>query len=191
MRPGPYASRLIGRAGLVAVPMAVLLTALLTAVLTAVLTACGTPQPEVRSRSAATGGPATATVSATTEGAASPSPASSVVTAADDPQACRDADCEVAVRPGDRLRLDRKTGLEAITVVSLDRGEVRLRFEAGGGTYRVEGMNADVSQDCVNGRCHTGGGLTLAMGRPGRIGDIRLRLASVSPGYAVLVLTPS
>ncbi|WP_169988751.1 hypothetical protein [Microbispora sp. H10836] len=175
MCPRPYASRLIGRAGLVAVPMAVLLTA------------CGTPQPEVRSRPAAPGGPATATVPV----AASPSPAPSVVRAADDPQACRDADCEVEVRPGDRLRLDRKTGLDVITVVSVDRGEVRLRFEAGGGTFRVEGMNTDVSQDCVNGRCRTDGGLTLAMGRPGRIGDIRLRLASVAPDHAVLVLAPS
>ncbi|MGW5266140.1 hypothetical protein ACWEQG_34625 [Microbispora sp. NPDC004025] len=175
MRPGPYASRLVGRAGLVAVPMTVLLTA------------CGSPQPEVQPRSAATGGPATATSPV----AASPSPAPSAVTAADDPQACRDADCEVTVRPGDRLRLDRKTGLDAITIVSLDRGELRLRFEAGGGAFHVEGMNTGVSQDCVNGRCRTEGGLTLAMGRPGRIGDIRLRLVSVSPDHAVLVLAPS
>ncbi|WP_182900203.1 hypothetical protein [Microbispora sp. H10830] len=173
MRRGPYVSRLIGRAGLVAVPVTVLLTA------------CGTPEPQMRPRPVATGGPVSTEVPA-----ASPSPSPSVVSAADHPEACRNADCEVAVRPGDRLRLDRKTGLDAITIVALDRGELRLRFEAGAGAFHVEGMNTSVSQDCVNGRCRTEGGLTLAMGRPGRIGDIRLRLASVAPDQAVLVLSP-
>ncbi|MGI5155407.1 hypothetical protein [Microbispora sp. CA-102843] len=173
MRPGPYASRLIGRAGLVAVPVTVLLTA------------CGAPEPEMRPRSVATGGPASTAVPA------SPSPTPSVVSAAGHPDACRDAHCEVAVRPGDRLRLDRKTGLDAITIASLDRGELRLRFEAGAGAFRVEGMNTDVSQNCVNGSCRTEGGLTLAMGRPGKIGDVRFRLASVAPDHAVLVLSPT
>ncbi|MBX6385939.1 MAG: hypothetical protein IRZ07_23690 [Microbispora sp.] len=167
--------RLIGRAGLVAVPMIVLLTA------------CGAPRPEVRSQPAAAGGatPDTAAV------AASPSPVASPVTAVDDPEECRDADCTVAVRPGDRLRLDRKTGLDAISVVALGREQVRLRFEAGGGTYRVEGMNVNVSQNCVNGRCHTRGGLTLAVGRPGTIGGIHFRLVSTALDYAVLALAPS
>ncbi|GLX09967.1 hypothetical protein [Microbispora sp. NBRC 16548] len=173
MRRGPYASRLIGRAGLVAVPVTVLLTA------------CGTPEPQMRPRPVATGGPVSTAVPA-----ASPSPSPSVVSAADHPEACRNADCEVAVHPGDRLRLDRKTGLDAITIVSLDPGELRLGFEAGAGAFHVEGMNTSVSQDCVNGRCRTEGGLTLALGRPGRIGDIRLRLASVAPDHAVLVLSP-
>ncbi|MEU6426585.1 hypothetical protein ABZ860_11840 [Microbispora sp. NPDC046973] len=173
MRRGAYASRLIGRAGLVAVPVTVLLTA------------CGTPEPQIRPRPVATGGPVSAAVSA------SPSPSPSVVSAAARPEACRNADCEVAVRPGDRLRLDRKTGLDAITIVSLDRGGLRLRFEAGAGAFRVEGMNTGVSQDCVNGRCRTEGELTLAPERPGRIGDIRLRLASVAPDHAVLVLSPT
>ncbi|WP_169948130.1 hypothetical protein [Microbispora sp. H11081] len=172
MRPGPYASRLIGRACLVVMPMALLLAA------------CGTPQPQVRREPAATDAAAPATVAVT------PSPAPSVVTAAADPRACLDADCEVAVRPGDRLRLDRK-GLDEIEVVALGPGGVRLRFEAGGGAYRVEGDNAGVSQECVNGRCHTDGALTLALGRPGRIGDIGLRLTSVSPDHAVLVLSPA
>ncbi|WP_179155116.1 hypothetical protein [Microbispora sp. GKU 823] len=178
MRRGPYASRLIGRAGLVAVPVTVLLTA------------CGTPEPQVRPRPVATGGPVSTTVPASPV-PASPSPSSSVVSAASHPEACRDGACEVAVRPGDRLRLDRKTGLDAITIASLDRGELRLRFEAGAGAFQVEGMNTDVSQDCVNGRCRTAGGLTLAVGRPGKIGDIRFRLASVAPDHAVLVLSPA
>lgn len=182
MRRGPYASRLIGRAGLVAVPVTVLLTA------------CGgPPEPQLRPRPVATGGAASTTVPASTVPAttvpASPSPSPPVVSAADHPEACRSGDCEVAVRPGDRLRLDRKTGLDAITVASLDRGELRLRFEAGAGAFHVEGMNTGVSQDCVNGRCRTEGALTLALGRPGRIGDIRLRLASVAPDHAVLVLS--
>ncbi|XVQ84027.1 hypothetical protein ACQP2K_35205 [Microbispora siamensis] len=183
MRRGPYASRLIGRAGLVAVPVTVLLTA------------CGTPESQVRPRPVATGGPASTTIPAAAVPAAtvpaSPSPSPSVVSAAGHPEACRDGDCEVAVRPGDRLRLDRKTGLDAITIASLDRGELRLRFEAGAGAFQVEGMNTDVSQDCVNGRCRTEGGLTLAVGRPGKIGDIRFRLASVAPDHAVLVLSPA
>ncbi|MEU6413781.1 hypothetical protein [Microbispora sp. NPDC046933] len=178
MRRGPYASRLIGRAGLAAVPVTVLLTA------------CGTPDPQVRTRPVATGGPASTAIPAPTV-SASPSPSPSVVSAADHPEACRNADCEVAVRPGDRLRLDRKTGLDAITIASLDRDELRLRFEAGAGAFRVQGMNTDVSQDCVNGRCRTEGGLTLAVGRPGRIGDIRFRLASVAPDHAVLILSPA
>ncbi|MEU8178905.1 hypothetical protein AB0C14_39085 [Microbispora hainanensis] len=187
MRRGPYASRLIGRAGLVAVPVAVLLTA------------CGSPQPETQPQtpagSVATGGPASTTNPAAAEPAAtvsaSPSPSPPVVSAFDHPDACRNADCEVAVRQGDRLRLDRKTGLDAITIMGLDQGEVRLRFEAGAGAFHVQGMNTGVSQSCVNGRCHTEGGLTLAMGRPGRIGDIRLWLASVAPDHAVLVLSPA
>ncbi|MEU7888627.1 hypothetical protein AB0B54_24245 [Microbispora bryophytorum] len=185
MRRGPYASRLIGWAGLVALPVIVLLTA------------CGTPEPQMRPRPVATDGPASpgGLVSTgdpvSTAVPASPSPGPSAVSAADHPEACRNAACEVAVRPGDRLRLDRKTGLDAITIVSLDQGELRLRFKAGAGAFRVEGMNTGVSQSCVNGRCRTEGGLTLAMGRPGRIGDIRLRLASVAPGYAVLVLSPA
>ncbi|MBE3008173.1 hypothetical protein IL992_03075 [Microbispora sp. NEAU-D428] len=178
MRRGPYASRLIGRAGLVAVPVTVLLTA------------CGTTEPQVRPRPVATGGPASTTIPAATV-PASPSPSPSVVSAADHPEACRDGDCEVAVRSGDRLRLDRKTGLDAITIASLDQGELRLRFQAGAGAFQVEGTNTDVSQDCVNGRCRTEGGLTLAVGRPGKIGDIRFRLASVAPDHAVLVLSPA
>ncbi|MEV7804452.1 hypothetical protein AB0O28_16040 [Microbispora sp. NPDC088329] len=182
MRRGPYASRLIGRAGLVAVPVTVLLTA------------CGAPEPQMRPRTAATGGPVSTSIPASTAPAstapASPSPSPSVVSAADHPEACLNGGCEVAVRPGDRLRLGRKTGLDAITIVSLDRGELRLRFEAGGGAFHVEGMNTGVSQDCVNGRCRTVGELALALGRPGRIGDIRLRLASVASDHAVLVLSP-
>ncbi|NJP26240.1 hypothetical protein FLW53_18935 [Microbispora sp. SCL1-1] len=186
MRRGPYASRLIGRAGLVAVPVAVLLAA------------CGSPQPETQPQtpagSVATGGPAS-TLNPVADPAAtvfaSPSPSPSVVSAFDHPDACRNADCEVAVRQGDRLRLDPKTGLDEITIVGLDQGEVRVRFEAGAGAFHVEGMNTGVSQSCFNGRCHTEGGLTLAMGRPGRIGDIRLRLASVAPDHAVLVLSPA
>ncbi|WP_432924962.1 hypothetical protein ACQPZZ_31195 [Microbispora sp. CA-135349] len=177
MRRGPYASRLIGRAVLVAVPVTVLLTA------------CGTPEPQIRPRTVATGGPVSTSIPASTV-PASPSPSPSVVSAADHPEACLDGGCEVAVRPGDRLRLGRKTGLDAITIVSLDRGELRLRFEAGGGAFHVEGMNTGVSQDCVNGRCRTVGELTLAPGRPGRIGDIRLRLVNMAPDHAVLVLSP-
>ncbi|MEU7914201.1 hypothetical protein [Microbispora bryophytorum] len=185
MRRGSYASRLIGWAGLVAAPVIVLLAA------------CGTPEPQMRPRPVATGGSASpgGLVSSgdpvSTAVPASPSPGPSVVSAAAHPEACRNAACEVAVRAGDRLRLDRKTGLDAITIVSLDQGELRLRFEAGAGAFRVEGMNTGVSQDCVNGHCRTQGGLTLAPGRPGRIGDIRLRLASVAPDYAVLVLSPA
>lgn len=175
MRPGPYASRLIGRVGLVAIPMTMLLAA------------CGTPQPQERPQPAAAGGATPDTAAA----APSPSPVASLVAVADDPRECRDADCTVTIRPGDRLRLDRETGLDAISVVSLDDGVVRLRFEAGGGTYRVEGMNVNVSQNCVNGRCRTDGGLTLTTGRPGKIGDIRFRLASAALDHAVLVLTPS
>ncbi|GIH51569.1 hypothetical protein SAMN05421833_109153 [Microbispora rosea] len=183
MRREPYASRLIGRAGLVAVSVTVLLTA------------CGTQEPQTRPGPAAAGGPVSTTIPADTDSTATvstaPSPSPSVVAASDHPDACRNADCEVAVRQGDRLRLDRKTGLDAITIASLDQGVLRLRFEAGAGAFHVEGMNTGVSQSCVNGRCRTEGGLTLAMGRPGRIGDILLRLASVAPDHAVLVLSPA
>ncbi|WP_182873777.1 hypothetical protein [Microbispora sp. H10670] len=178
MRVASGAFVLAGRIGLVAVPAAVLLAA------------CGAPEPPTRSRPAATPAAVSTTdpVPLTTP---APPPASPAVRAATDPEACRNADCEVEVRQGDRLRLDAATGLDALTVAALDQGMVRLRFEGSSGGYRVEGMNVGVSQDCVNGRCRTRGALTLTMDRPARIGDIHLRLTSVRPDEAVLAISSS
>lgn len=163
-------STLFGRAGLVAVPATVLLAA------------CGAPQP--RTLSTAAPGPESTPVSA------SPSSPGLSVTPASDPQSCRDADCAVEVRPGDRLRFDKSTGLDTLTVVSLDGGVARLRFEGSSGGYRVQGMNVSVSQSCVNGRCRAKAEVSLAPGRPGRIGDVGLRLESVASDRAVLVMRP-
>ncbi|GAA4196959.1 hypothetical protein [Microbispora amethystogenes] len=178
MRVESGAFVLAGRIGLVAVPVIVLSTA------------CGASEPGTRSRSEATPAAVSTTMS-TTVPVPSVTPAPAALPAAADPEACRNADCEVEVRQGDRLRLDAATGLDALTVAALDQGVVRLRFEGSSGGYRVEGMNVGVSQDCVNGRCRTRGALTLTMDRPARIGDIHLRLTSVRPDEVVLAISPS
>ncbi|WP_327047224.1 hypothetical protein OG320_04865 [Microbispora sp. NBC_01189] len=176
MRVTSGAFVLAGRIGLVAVPVIVLSTA------------CGASEPRPRPEATPA---AVSTTMSTTVPVPVTTPLPAVTPAAADPEACRNADCEVEVRQGDRLRLDAATGLDALTVAALDQGVVRLRFEGSSGGYRVEGMNVGVSQDCVNGRCRTRGALTLTMDRPARIGDIHLRLTSVRPDEAVLAISPS
>ncbi|GAA4593245.1 hypothetical protein GCM10023194_57100 [Planotetraspora phitsanulokensis] len=103
---------------------------------------------------------------------------------------CKDADCEVEVRPGDRLKIDAKFGLDAITVKSLGREEIRLALKGSSGGLRAEGRNVSVTGTCTNGRCHDEGELTLTTDKPGRINTIQLRLAEVAPDHAILVLLP-
>ncbi|MEV0973072.1 hypothetical protein [Microtetraspora glauca] len=106
------------------------------------------------------------------------------------PAACRDADCEVQVRPGDRLKIDSRFGLDAITVESVSAGEVRLGITGSSGGLNVDGDNVSVTGSCTNGRCHDQGQMSLTTSRPGRINDIRLRLVKADSSRAVLVLTP-
>ncbi|WP_285704582.1 hypothetical protein [Microtetraspora sp. NBRC 16547] len=105
--------------------------------------------------------------------------------------ACADADCEVEVRPGDRLKINSRFGVDAITVNSVSTEEVRLRIEGTSGGLDVEGENTSVQGSCTNGRCRDEGEMSLTTDMPGRINKVRLRLVKSDFSHAVLMLTPA
>ncbi|MDP9869742.1 MULTISPECIES: hypothetical protein [Streptosporangium] len=118
------------------------------------------------------------------------SPASPRASDGTDLAACQDADCEVEVRPGDRLRIDAGFGVDEITVRSLGGEEIRLGLRGSSGDLHIEGESVSVEDDCTDGRCRSVGELSLATGDQGRINGVRLRLAGLASGRAVLVLSP-
>ncbi|MBB5775100.1 hypothetical protein [Nonomuraea jabiensis] len=102
---------------------------------------------------------------------------------------CRDADCEVEVRAGDRLRIDKRFGVQRLTISALDPDEVTIALLGFTGGLRAEGANVSISSSCVNGRCRDEGKLSLAPGRSARINNLRLELPYASADHAVLRLT--
>ncbi|MEU6425144.1 hypothetical protein ABZ860_04540 [Microbispora sp. NPDC046973] len=102
---------------------------------------------------------------------------------------CRDGDCEVRVRVGDAIPIDPRLGVDEITVVGLRADAVRLAFT--GTSTVVDGVNTTISRSCYNDRCRVRGAVTISTSRPGRIGDVDLRLAQVAGDTAVLVLEPA
>ncbi|MFG6200118.1 hypothetical protein [Nonomuraea sp. JJY05] len=103
---------------------------------------------------------------------------------------CKDADCEVEVRAGDRLRIDKRFGVQRLTISSLDPDEVTIALLGFTGGLQVEGANVSITGSCVNGRCRDEGKLSLAPGRSARINNLRLELPYLSGDHAVLRLTP-
>ncbi|WP_431931381.1 hypothetical protein [Nonomuraea jabiensis] len=103
---------------------------------------------------------------------------------------CKDADCEVEVRAGDRLRIDKRFGVQRLTISALDPDEVTIALLGFTGGLRAEGANVSISSSCVNGRCRDEGKLSLAPGRSARINNLRLELPYVSGDHAILRLTP-
>lgn len=102
---------------------------------------------------------------------------------------CRDGDCEVRVREGDAIPIDPRLGVDEITVVGLRGDAVRLAFT--GTSTVVDGANISISRSCYNDRCRVRGAVTISTSRPGRIGDVDLRLARVEGDSALLVLQPA
>jgi hypothetical protein len=180
MRTRSIAFSPAGRAGFIAVT------------LTALLAGCGSAEESVRPAApvpaqppaAAPGNPAASTPSPVQ---ASPSAKASNGT---DLAACKDADCEVEVREGDRLKIDPRFGLDTITVRSIGRGEVTVALEGTSGQLKAEGRNVSVSTSCMNGRCHDQGMMSLTTTWPGRINKIRLRLVAITDSRAILSLKP-
>jgi len=159
----------------------------------ALLAGCGSGEAPTRRSAAASSD------SAPTPGAAqesplpqetSTSPALPKASNGTDLAACKDADCEVEVRPGDRLKIDAKFGLDAITVKSFGRDEIRLALQGSSGGLHVEGRNVSVNSACTNGRCRDEAEMSLTTDRPGRINTIQLRLAELNSDRAVLALLP-
>ncbi|MGI5282170.1 hypothetical protein ACQEVF_02455 [Nonomuraea polychroma] len=146
--------------------------------------------------------PATATPPATgsaTPGTASPPPpTASTSTPSAGPQAadgndlaaCKDGDCEVDIKTDDRIAIDKRFGVERLTISSLDADEVRVTLLGSSGGLRVEGMNVSVSGNCVNGRCRDEGNLSLAPGQPGQINDLRVEVTYLTDDRAILRLSP-
>ncbi|SIQ32570.1 hypothetical protein SAMN05421833_101514 [Microbispora rosea] len=118
-----------------------------------------------------------------------PSPSLSPSATPGDFAGCRDGDCEVRVREGDRIPIDPSLGVDQITVVGLRGDAVRLSFT--GTSTVVDGGNITISRTCDNDRCRVRGAVTISTSRPGRIGDVALRLAQVAGDTAVLVLEPA
>jgi hypothetical protein len=104
--------------------------------------------------------------------------------------ACKDAECEVEVVPGDRLKINPRFGVHAISVKSVGPEEIMLALKGSSGSLRVEGSVVSTTSSCTNGRCHDEGVLSLTPGQPGRINAIQLRLATANPTRAILVLKP-
>ncbi|TQS31118.1 hypothetical protein [Microbispora sp. KK1-11] len=119
--------------------------------------------------------------------ASSPAPTPSATPS--DIAGCRDGDCEVRVREGDGIPIDPKLGVDEITVVGLRADAVRLAFT--GTSTVVDGANISISRSCYNDRCRVRGAVTVSTSRPGRVGDVGLRLAQVEGDTAVLVLEPA
>ncbi|MEV4358676.1 hypothetical protein ACWDRB_11675 [Nonomuraea sp. NPDC003707] len=103
---------------------------------------------------------------------------------------CKDADCEVEVRAGDRLRIDKRFGVQRITISSLDPDEATIALLGFTGGLQAEGANVSISSSCVNGRCRDEGKLSLAPGRSARINNLRLEVPYLSRDHAILRLTP-
>ncbi|MEU6780340.1 hypothetical protein ABZ912_14145 [Nonomuraea angiospora] len=103
---------------------------------------------------------------------------------------CKDADCEVEVRAGDRLRIDKRFGVQRLTISSLDLDEVTIALLGFTGGLRAEGANVSVSSSCVNGRCRDEGKLSMAPGRSAQINNLRLEVRHLSRDHAILRLTP-
>ena len=177
-----------GKSCVVRTPPRIVLAA---ATLAAFLTGCGTGfVPVPRSAPATSGDPAPATAS---EPAATSSPPAAANQGTDahhgtDLAGCADADCTVEVRPGDRLPIDPGFGVAAITVEALGDEEILLTCEGSIGMLSARGRNVRISQNCVNGRCRGMARIALAIGQPGRINDIRIRVEAVTPSGAVLSL---
>lgn len=160
------------------------------AVLISVLAACTGSQSAPRTPVAApppipAAGPTTA-APAVASAAASPEP-----TAETNGKECADADCEIEVRTGDRIRLDEGFGVRQFTVESLDRDEVVITMLGFSGGLSVEGMSVSVTSTCVNGRCRDEGEVSLRPDAPARIDGVRLKLISLAGDRAVIRLTPS
>ncbi len=118
-----------------------------------------------------------------------PSPMPSPSVTPSDLAGCRDGDCEVRVREGDSIPIDPKLGVDEITVVGLRGNAVRLAFT--GTSTVVDGANISISRSCYNDRCRVRGAVTISTTRPGRIGDVALRVAQVAGDTVVLGLEPA
>ncbi|OPG11499.1 hypothetical protein [Microbispora sp. GKU 823] len=118
-----------------------------------------------------------------------PAPVPSPSATPTDLAGCRDGDCEARVREGDAIPIDPRLGVDEITVVGLRGDAVRLAFT--GTSTVVDGVNISISRSCYNDRCRVRGAVTISTSRPGRIGDVDLRLAQVAGDAAVLVLKPA
>lgn len=131
------------------------------AVMTVLLTGCGsTPEPAAASPTASTPPPSTP--------APSPSPTGFPKAAdGDDLDACRDADCEVLVHDGDKIRLNDKWGIEPIDVTVEDDSVTFKRVTAGG-------MQITLSRQ------------TPDQGGPSRINDVALGVTAVQNKKAVI-----
>ncbi|MET7331753.1 hypothetical protein [Nonomuraea sp. NPDC005650] len=103
---------------------------------------------------------------------------------------CRDADCEVEVRVGDRLRINERFGVQRLTISELQPDEVTIALLGFTGGMRVEGTNVSISDTCVNGSCRDEGKLSLTPGRPARINNLRLEVPFLSGDHAILRLSP-
>ncbi|MGI8648239.1 MAG: hypothetical protein DLM55_01685 [Acidimicrobiales bacterium] len=104
--------------------------------------------------------------------------------------ACRDANCAVDVRVGDRLTVDSTFGVDSITVKAIGNDEITLAIQGTSSRLQVEGTNVSTSSSCVNNRCRDEGELSISASRSGRVNDIELRLAKVEAEHAALVLHP-
>ncbi|WP_327583807.1 hypothetical protein OHA25_49610 [Nonomuraea sp. NBC_00507] len=175
-----------------------ILARLTTAALLITLTACANQPaapPAPPSAATATAAPAATPTAATPTAppppTTSPTPAASPQSAADgsDLAACKDADCEVEIRAGDRLTIDERFGVQRLTISSLNADEAVLTLLGSTGGLRAEGMSVSVSGTCVNGRCRDEGKLTLTPHSPGRINSIRLELPYLTDDHAILRLT--
>ncbi|GGO02122.1 hypothetical protein GCM10010116_04060 [Microbispora rosea subsp. aerata] len=118
---------------------------------------------------------------------ASPSP--SPTPSGTDLGSCRDGDCEVQARQGDRIAIDPTLGVDEIVVAGIRGYAVRLTFT--GTSTDVDGRDTTIGRRCYNGRCQVKGGLTISTSEPGRIGDVAVRLARVEGDTAELVLAPA
>ncbi|GLX07087.1 hypothetical protein Misp03_40130 [Microbispora sp. NBRC 16548] len=74
-------------------------------------------------------------------------------------------------------------------MVGLRGNAVRLAFT--GTSTVVDGANISISRSCYNDRCRVRGAVTISTTRPGRIGDVALRVAQVAGDAAVLGLEPA
>ncbi|MEU7937056.1 hypothetical protein [Microbispora bryophytorum] len=119
----------------------------------------------------------------------SPLPTPSPSATPSDLAGCRDGDCEVRVREGAGIPIDPRLGVDEITVMGLRGDAVRLAFT--GTSTVVDGANINISRSCYNDRCRVSGAVTIGTSRPGRVGDVGLRLAQVAGDTAVLVLEPA
>ncbi|MCW6005735.1 hypothetical protein K1W54_14275 [Micromonospora sp. CPCC 205371] len=114
------------------------------------------------------------------------SSSSSPLPAADgtDLGACTDAECEVEVRENDRLSLDARWRVAAMSVEYLSEEKITLKLDRVSGSLELEGdSEPDPSNfDAVY--------LSVTAGRQGRVNDIELRMIGGDSKRAILVLKP-